>query len=398
GGTVGDIEGLPFLEAVRQFRKDLGRGNVLDIHVTLVPFLDTTGEFKTKPTQHSGKELRSIGIHPEVIICRSREALTEELKDKISLFCDTAREAVIGLMDTESIYEIPLILEEQGLADIVINYLGLKVKMTDLIEWKKMVADMKNPSKRVNIAIVGKYTQLSDAYLSIVESLKHGGVVSQAGIDIKWINSEDLEKTGDLEPFFRDVHGLIVPGGFGVRGVEGKIFAIQYARLNKIPFLGLCLGMQCAVIEFARNACGMKKANSTEFDEKTPYPVIDLLPEQKGIVEKGGTMRLGAYPCIIKKDTLLYEAYKETLVDERHRHRYELNNKFRERLSSNGMVFSGIYPDVDLVEVVEIKDHPWFMATQFHPEFKSRPTRCHPIFRDFVKAATLRLKEQESLF
>ena len=398
GGTVGDIEGLPFLEAVRQFRKDLGRGNVLDIHVTLVPFLDTTGEFKTKPTQHSVKELRSIGIHPEVIICRSREALTEELKDKISLFCDTAREAVIGLMDTESIYEIPLILEEQGLADIVINYLGLKVKMTDLIEWKKMVADMKNPSKRVNIAIVGKYTQLSDAYLSIVESLKHGGVVSQAGIDIKWINSEDLEKTGDLEPFFRDVHGLIVPGGFGVRGVEGKIFAIQYARLNKIPFLGLCLGMQCAVIEFARNACGMKKANSTEFDEKTPYPVIDLLPEQKGIVEKGGTMRLGAYPCIIKKDTLLYEAYKETLVDERHRHRYELNNKFRERLSSNGMVFSGIYPDVDLVEVVEIKDHPWFMATQFHPEFKSRPTRCHPIFRDFVKAATLRLKEQESLF
>lgn len=398
GGTVGDIEGLPFLEAARQFRKDVGRSNVIDIHLTLVPFLETTGEFKTKPTQHSVKELRSIGIHPEVIICRSKDTLTEELRDKISLFCDTAREAVIGLVDTDSIYEIPLVLEEQGLADIVVNYLGLVEKKVDLSEWREIVKVMKNPPKRVNIAIVGKYTELTDAYLSIVEALKHGGAVNQVGIDIKWINSEELEKGDDVEPFFRDMHGVIVPGGFGMRGVEGKILAIQYARENKIPFLGLCLGMQCTVIEFARNVCGMKKANSTEFDEKTPYPVINLLPEQKGVTKKGGTMRLGAYPCKIKKGTLLYDSYKENLVHERHRHRYELNNKYRDKLASKGMVFSGIYPSADLVEVVEVKDHPWFIATQFHPEFKSRPTKCHPIFRDFVKAASKRLKEQETLF
>jgi len=398
GGTVGDIEGLPFLEAVRQFRKEIGAENCVDVHVTLVPFLETTGEFKTKPTQHSVKELRSIGIHPEVIICRSKEPLSPELKDKISLFCDTAKEAVIGLTDVASIYEVPLSLEAEGLGEFIMRYLKLKTREADLSEWKGMVEAMKNPEKKVLIAIVGKYVELTDAYLSIVEALNHGGIANRCGIEIKWIASEELEKTKDLEPFFRDVHGIIVPGGFGVRGVEGKINAIQYARENKIPFLGLCLGMQCAVIEFARNVCGMKEANSTEFDEKTSYPVIDLLPGQVGIKEKGGTMRLGAYPCRIKKGTLLYEIYKDKMVHERHRHRYELNNEFRSKLEAKGMVMSGIYEKGDLVEVVEIKDHPWFLATQFHPEFKSRPNRCHPVFRDFVKAATLRLEEQKTLF
>ncbi len=398
GGTVGDIEGLPFLEAVRQFRKEVGSENCINIHVTLVPFLETTGEFKTKPTQHSVKELRSIGIHPEVIICRSKEPLTDELKDKISLFCDTQREAVIGLIDASSIYEVPLSLDAEGLGDFVVKYLRLKSKQADLDEWRKIVEGMKNGEKKVKIAMVGKYVQLQDAYISITEALKHGAVANKCGIEIKWVLSEDLEAANDIEPFFRDVQGIIVPGGFGGRGIEGKIAAIQYARENKIPFLGLCLGMQCAVIEFARNVCGMKDGNSTEFNEKTSYPVIDLLPGQVGVEEKGGTMRLGAYPCSIKKGTKLHEIYKKDVVEERHRHRYEVNNKFRKELEEKGMGMSGIYKKADLVEVIEIKDHPWFIATQFHPEFKSRPNRCHPIFRDFVKAATLRLEEQESLF
>ena len=398
GGTVGDIEGLPFLEAVRQFRKEVGRDNAVNMHVTLVPFLGTTGEFKTKPTQHSVKELRSIGIHPDIIICRSVEPLSPDLKDKIALFCDTAREAVIGLCDCDTIYEVPLSLAAEALDEIVVKYLGLPSRPSDLTEWRNLVEVIKNPTKKVKLAIAGKYTELSDAYLSIVESLKHGGIANKAQIEIEWINSEDLEGAGDLSQFFRGIQGVIVPGGFGIRGVEGKIKAIKYARENKIPFLGLCLGMQCAVIEFARNVCGMNDANSTEFDDKTPYPVIDLMAAQRDVADKGGTMRLGAYPCKVAPNTLLRKAYNQDLIHERHRHRYEFNNKYRQELTSKGMVLSGIYPDADLVEVVELKDHPFFVGTQFHPEFKSRPNRPHPLFRDFVAAAVAQLEEQKPLF
>jgi len=398
GGTVGDIEGLPFLEAVRQFRKEVGRENSLNIHVTLVPYLDTTGEFKTKPTQHSVKELRSIGIHPEIIICRSKEQLSPELKDKISLFCDTTREAVIGLVDTSTIYEVPLSLAEEGLDEIVARYLDLPFGVSDLSEWHKVVDVMRFPSRVVRIAIVGKYTELSDAYLSIVEALRHGGVANNVGVDIRWINSEQIEEEKDVDHYFRNVQGVVVPGGFGIRGVEGKIKAIKFARENKVPYLGLCLGMQCAVIEFARSVCGLKKANSTEFSEKTPYPVIDLMLGQRGVTDKGGTMRLGSYPCKISKGTLLYGAYQKDLVHERHRHRYELNNKYRKQLEEAGMVMSGIYQEAGLVEVVEVKDHPWFVATQYHPEFKSRPTRPHPLFADFIAAANTLLEEQKPLF
>jgi len=399
GGTVGDIEGLPFLEAARQFRKDVGTENAINIHVTLVPYLDTTGEFKTKPTQHSVKELRSIGIHPEIIICRSKEPLSDELKDKISLFCDTAREAVIGLVDTETIYKVPLSLADEKLDEIVAKYLDLPFGVADLTEWKDIVDKILFPQKVVRIAIVGKYTELSDAYLSIVESLRHGGVANNVGIDIRWINAEQLEEHEDVEPYFRGVHGVVVPGGFGIRGVEGKIKAIRHARENRVPYLGLCLGMQCAVIEFARHVCGMKGATSTEFKEKNnKYPVIDLMEEQKKVTDKGGTMRLGAYPCRIKKGTLLHAAYGNGMIRERHRHRFELNNKYRKQLEDAGMTMSGVYPDADLVEVVEIKDHPWFLATQYHPEFKSRPTRPHPLFRDFIAAATRQLEEQKLLF
>lgn len=400
GGTVGDIESLPFIEAVRQFKKEVGHDNCINIHVTLVPFLETTGEFKTKPTQHSVKELRAIGISPEIIICRSTERLTPELKDKISMFCDVNREAVIGLADVSSIYEVPLALEQEGLDDIAIKYLSLQVKKKDddLNEWRDIVKTILSPSKLVKIAIVGKYVELPDAYKSVVESLKHGGVANKVGVEIKWVDSESIEKEPNLEPIFRDVHGIVVPGGFGIRGVEGKMSAIKYARENKVPYLGLCLGMQCAVIEFARNVCNLKDANSTEFNQKTKFPVIDLMEEQKKIMDMGGTMRLGAYPCKITKGTLLHKAYKEDLVKERHRHRYEFNNIYKFQFQKAGMVFSGIYPDRDLVEVVELKDHPWFLATQFHPEFKSRPNRAHPLFRDFIFAAVSRMAEQETLF
>jgi CTP synthase len=322
GGTVGDIESLPFLEAVRQFKKEVGRDNAVNIHLTLVPFLETAKEFKTKPTQHSVKELREIGISPEIIVCRSTQRLTPELKDKISMFCDVNREAVIGLTDVSSIYEVPLMLEQEGLDDIVIKYLDLPVKKKDdLAEWREIVKTILSPSKVVRVAIVGKYVELPDAYKSVVESLKHGGIANKVGVDIKWIDSESLEKEENLEPIFRDVHGILVPGGFGVRGVEGKISAIKYARENKIPYFGLCLGMQTAVIEFARNVCNLKDANSTEFNQKTKFPVIDLMEEQKKIMDMGGTMRLGAYPCKITKGTLLHRAYKEETVKERHRHR-----------------------------------------------------------------------------
>jgi len=398
GGTVGDIESLPFLEAIRQFRKEVGRDNCINIHATLIPFLETTHEFKTKPTQHSVMKLREIGIQPDIIICRSREPISTELKEKISLFCDVTKEGVIGLSDAPLLYEVPLVLEKEGLDDIVLKYLGLPTKKGDLSEWAKMVEEMKNPQKTVRIAMVGKYTELKDSYISIVEALKHGGVANHVEIEIKWVNADKLEEEEEVEPIFRDAQGILIPGGFGSRGIEGKIKAIRYARENKIPFLGLCLGMQCAVIEFARNVAKKKGANSSEFDAETKYPVIDLLPEQKGISAKGGTMRLGAYLCRIKKGTLLARAYEKDEVYERHRHRYEFNNDFRKEFSEAGMIFSGIYPDADLVEVIEIPDHPWFLATQYHPEFKSRPNHPHPLFRDFVKAATSRLEEQIALF
>ncbi|MBI5399366.1 CTP synthase [Candidatus Saganbacteria bacterium] len=398
GGTVGDIESLPFLEAIRQFRKEVGRDNCINLHVTLIPFLDTTHEFKTKPTQHSVMKLREIGIQPDIIICRSRDPVSLELKEKISLFCDVDKEAVVGLADVPFLYDVPLVLERQGLDDIVLKYLALPVKKGELSEWAEMVQKMKNPDKKVTIAIVGKYTALEDSYISIVEALKHGGVLHNTKVALKFINAEELESIEDLEPIFRDVNGLVIPGGFGARGIEGKIRAIRYARENNIPFLGLCLGMQCAVIEFARNVCKMKGAHSAEFDPQTKYPVIDIMEEQKKISDKGGTMRLGAYACKIKKDTLLHKLYKVDKIEERHRHRYEFNNAYTQEITGAGLVLSGINPEMNLVEVVELPTHPWFLATQYHPEFKSRPTRPHPLFAGFVKAAADRLEEQVALF
>ena len=398
GGTVGDIEGLPFLEAIRQFRKEVGRNKCINIHVTLVPFLETTKEFKTKPTQHSVKELRAIGIQPDIIICRSMEPISAELKDKISLFCDVDKEAVIGLTDAQSLYEVPLLLQRNGLDEIVKKYLNLRLKDRDLKEWSQMVERMMNPTRTVKIGIVGKYTELRDSYISIVESLKHSGAELGIGIDLKLINAEKLEKEEDPEAILREVHAILVPGGFGYRGVEGKIRAIQFARENNVPFLGLCLGMQCAVIEFARNVCGLSNANSSEFDPDTPYPVIDLMPDQVEIDEKGGTMRLGAYPCKVQKGTKLHSIYKKDVVNERHRHRYEFNNAYRQQMQKKGLKCSGIFEKADLVEVVEIKEHLCFLATQYHPEFKSRPHKPHPIFLNFVEAAGRRLKEQGSLF
>ncbi|MBN2057266.1 MAG: CTP synthase [Candidatus Saganbacteria bacterium] len=398
GGTVGDIEGLPFFEAIRQFRKEVGRHNCINIHVTLVPYLETTNEFKTKPTQHSVMKLREIGIQPDIIICRSCKPISQDLKDKISLFCDVADEAVIGLVDVPLLYQVPLALEREELDDIILKYLDLPMKKADFRQWQKVVDDMQKSEKKVTIAIVGKYTELKDSYISIVEALKHGGIANDSLIDLRWINAEKLEEAEELEPLFQDVHGLVVPGGFGARGIEGKIRAIRYAREKKIPFLGLCLGMQCAVIEFARNVCRLKGAHSSEFDPGTKHPVIDLMSEQKGVTEKGGTMRLGAYPCKIRKNTLLHKLYRQETVEERHRHRYEFNNAYKKHFREAGMVFSGIYEQAGLIEVVELPDHPWFLATQYHPEFKSRPTRPHPVFSGFVKAAGDRLEEQVALF
>jgi CTP synthase len=383
GGTVGDIESLPFLEAIRQVASDVGRENVLYIHVTLIPYLSKSGEMKTKPTQHSVKELRSIGIQPDILVCRTEQELSDEMKEKMALFCNVAPECVIQNLDAESLYEVPLMLEDEGLAKIVCKKFDLNCTTPDLNEWKEMVEREKNIQQKVTIGLVGKYVELHDAYISIVESLKHAGIYHASEVNIKWINSEELEEDS-LEEQFNDVDGILVPGGFGDRGVEGKISAIQYARENKIPFLGICLGMQCAVIEFARNVSKLKGAHSSELDPETAYPVIDLMPEQKDIDELGGTMRLGSYPCKVKADSKASDAYGEDLIYERHRHRYEFNNEYRETLEKDGLIISGVSPDDHLVEMVEIKDHPWFVGVQFHPEFKSRPNRVHPLFRDFV--------------
>ncbi len=387
GGTVGDIESLPFLEAIRQMKTDIGRNNVMYIHVTLVPYLSKAGELKTKPTQHSVKELRSIGIQPDIIVCRSEKALSAGLKEKIALFCNVEPEAVIQNYDAETIYEVPLILKEEGLDEIVAQKLGIDGNHSDMTEWEAIVRKMKNPSRNVKIALVGKYIELHDAYLSVVESLCHGGIPNDAKVEIQWVHSEKLEQDIDINPLFSNVDGILMPGGFGDRGVEGQVKAIRYARENGVPFFGICLGMQCMAIEFARSVCGLEGANSTEFVPDTPYPVIDLLPDQKQTEFIGGSMRLGHYPCFLAKGTKACAAYKELLIEERHRHRYEFNNSYREKLEKAGMVFSGVSPDNRLVEIIELSDHPWFIGTQFHPEFKSRPNRPHPLFKDFIRAA-----------
>jgi CTP synthase len=387
GGTVGDIEGLPFLEAIRQLRLEVGRDCALNVHVTLVPYIKSAGEIKTKPTQHSVGTLREIGIIPDIIVCRTEKPLSDDTKEKIALFCNVDKDAVIPAIDVESIYEVPICFKKEGLDKLIVKLLKLKCKKEDLAEWESTVLKrLKHPSKELKIAVIGKYITLQDAYKSVYEALIHGGITNDAKLIIEKIDSEDIEKYGE-EKYLKDVHGILVPGGFGHRGIEGKIRAICYARENNIPYFGLCLGMQTAVIEFARNVCGMKGANSTEFSRKTKYPVISLLEEQRNVKIKGATMRLGAYDCALKKGTKTREAYKNDKISERHRHRYEFNNKYRGIMEKCGMIFSGVYPKNNLVEIIELKNHPWFVACQFHPEFKSKPDKAHPLFRDFIKAA-----------
>ena len=386
GGTVGDIESLPFIESIRQVATDVGRDNVLYIHVTLIPYLAKSGEMKTKPTQHSVKELLSVGIQPDIIVCRTEKEISEDMKYKIALFCNVDKDCVIQNLDAETLYQVPLMLEEEGLAKIVCRKLGLDCPTPDLAEWKNIVEKDLNREHKIKIALVGKYVELHDAYISIVESLHHAGIHNSSEIEIKWINSEDVTKE-NVESLLNDVDGILVPGGFGDRGVEGKIEAVCYARENKVPFLGICLGMQCMVIEFARNVAGLEGAHSFELQPETKYPVIDLMPEQKEIEDMGGTMRLGAYPCVLTEDSNAYRAYGKKEIEERHRHRYEYNNEYRELLTQKGLSITGTSPDERLVEIVEVKDHPWFVGAQFHPEFLSRPNRPHPLFRDFVAAA-----------
>jgi len=403
GGTVGDIESLPFLEAIRQLRNDLGKENSLFIHLTLVPFIKTADEMKSKPTQHSVKELREIGIQPDILLCRTEKTLSQGLKDKISLFCNVDKDAVIAAKDVEIIYEVPIIYYNEGLDDKITKLLNIWAKKPDLSQWEKIVNVIKNPKKQVDIAIVGKYVKLKDSYKSLNEALVHGGIANNCKVNLHYIDSEDIEKGLTSEVF--EVDGILVPGGFGDRGIEGKINVIRYARENKIPYFGLCLGMQLAVVEVTRNLAGCIGAHTCEIDENTPYPVIYLIEEwvdRDNIVQKrskfsdkGGTMRLGAYPCQLLQGSLAYKAYGVDLIYERHRHRYEFNMDFRERLEQCGMLISGLSPDGKLVEIVEIKDHPWFLGCQFHPEFKSKPFEPHPLFRDFIKASLKQRQEKQ---
>jgi CTP synthase len=387
GGTVGDIESLPYLEAIRQFRNDVGRNNVMYIHLTLLPRV-ATGELKTKPTQHSVKELRSIGIQPDVLIARADEPIDEDLREKIALFCDVKIDNVISEPNAWSIYAVPLMLEEAGLGRIVVEELGLRERAAepDLVEWRFLVDRIRGARIPLTIGMVGKYIELPDAYLSVAESVKHASWAAGCNVKLVWIDSEKLERDRDVEPLI-GLDGIVVPGGFGYRGIEGKVQAVRFGRERKVPTLGLCMGMQCMVIELARTALGTEDANSTEFDAFTPHPVIDLLPEQRDIADKGGTMRLGSYPCVLEAGSLAGRAYGQPIVLERHRHRYEFNNSYRELLAAHGMKFSGLSPDGRLVEIVEIPDHPFYLGTQFHPEFKSRPNRPHPLFATFVDAA-----------
>lgn len=387
GGTVGDIESLPFLEAIRQFRKDVGRRNVLYTHVTLLPWIPSAGEMKTKPTQHSVKELRSIGIQPDILVCRCDRALPIGIKEKLSEFCDVPVACVITSQDAKSIYEVPLMLEKEGFAQQAIELLQLEQRQPHLVQWETLVDRLYSPKQDIEIALVGKYVRLNDAYLSVVEALRHASIAHGCELNLRWINSEDLE-TGDLDTHLHGVNGIVVPGGFGIRGVDGKIAAIEYAKRHHIPFLGLCLGMQCAVIEWARNVAQLANANSAEFDPHTPNPVINLLPEQEDVVDLGGTMRLGLYPCRIEPDTLAFQLYQKEVIYERHRHRYEFNNAYRHLFLETGYVISGTSPDGRLVEMVELPGHPFFIASQFHPEFQSRPSTPHPLFLGFIKASS----------
>jgi CTP synthase len=385
GGTVGDIESLIFLEAIRQMRKDVGRDNCCYIHVTMIPNLKTTSELKTKPTQHSVDTLRSRGIQPDILACRTEKNLGTSIREKLSLFCDVDPNCVIQCRDVEHLYEVPLNLEQEGLAERVLEKLRLPNTEPDLAAWQDLVERVKHPERQVKVAIVGKYVMLSDAYLSVVESLKHAGAKLSTQVNIKWVLSEDIEKH-NAETYLADVDGILVPGGFGDRGIEGKIAAAGYARKNNIPFLGLCLGMQIAVIEFARNVAEMPNAHSTEFDAASPFPVIDLMPDQHSVTHKGGTMRLGRYPCLLKAGSIAAKVYGQTEISERHRHRYEVNNDLREDLAKKGLVFSGLSPDERLVEMIELPGHPYFVACQFHPELKSRPDQAHPLFVGLVEA------------
>lgn len=389
GGTIGDIESQPFLEAIRQFAVEAGRENCLFIHVTLVPYLAASDELKSKPTQHSVKEMLSIGISPDIIVCRTEHPLTDDIRNKIALFCNVDKECVIENNNCDILYAVPMMLKEQHMDDVVIKKLGIECAEPNLEDWENMLYALRNPKQTVKIAMVGKYVELHDSYISVNEALKHGGIETRSAVDIDWIDSETLE--GDdvnLDDILGDVDGILVPGGFGSRGIEGKINACQYARTHGIPYLGICLGMQIAIIEFARHVLGMNGANSAEINPDTPFPVIDILPEQKEVTDMGGTMRLGQYPCTLNPESKSYELYGASMIYERHRHRYEVNNDYRNDLLSGGMIFAGTSPDNHIVEMVEIPKHPWFVACQFHPEFKSRPNKPHPLFRGFVTAAS----------
>jgi CTP synthase len=386
GGTVGDIESLPFLEAIRQIKSDVGRDNVMYIHCTLVPYIKAAGEMKTKPTQHSVKELRSLGIQPNVIVVRTEMPMSQDMKDKIALFCDIDPKAVIEARDADTLYAVPLMLQEQKLDQIVCEHLKLNCNEADMTEWIALVEKVRNLSNKTTIALVGKYVELQDAYISVVEALRHAGYAFDTDVDIRWINSEHVDRD-NVAQLLQGVNGILVPGGFGDRGIEGKIEAIRYAREQRIPFFGICLGMQLASIEFARHVVGLKGAHSAEIDPNTPHPIIDLLPEQKDIEDLGGTLRLGLYPCKLVEGTKAYDAYQDEVIYERHRHRYEFNNEYRTMMEENGFMFSGTSPDGRLVEIIELKDHPWFVAAQFHPEFTSRPTRPQPLFREFIRAS-----------
>ncbi len=386
GGTVGDIEGLPFLEAIRQFKGDVGRENVAYVHLTLVPYIGTAGELKSKPTQHSVKELLQIGIQPDVLLCRTDRILPKEMKAKIALFCNVSEQAVITAKDVSCVYEVPLVLHSEGLDNLLVDMLNLEAREQNLGWWERIIEKIHNPSTSTSIAVVGKYLELRDAYKSLTEAIAHGGIANDCRVEIKAVEAERIEQEGPKE-CLHDVAGILVPGGFGIRGIEGKIMAITYAREEGIPFLGICLGMQCAVIEFARQVCGLRGANSREFDPETPYPVIDLMPEQRGITNLGGSMRLGAYPCLLRQGSRSFRAYEREEVSERHRHRYEVNNDIRGLFENQGMVISGVSPDGKLVEMIELADHPWFVGCQFHPEFKSRPSHPHPLFEAFIRAA-----------
>ena len=386
GGTVGDIESQPFLEAIRQFQHDVGKENAVLVHVTLVPYLKASGELKTKPTQASVKALQSMGLWPDILVCRSEHRLSGELKEKIALFCNVPSGHVLQNPDVEYLYEVPLVMEKERLAQVVCECLHIPCPEPDLTDWKNMVVDLMHPGSETEIAFVGKYIQLLDAYLSVAEALKHGGIAGRISVKIRWVDSEEIERQG-CEALLKGIDGILIPGGFGCRGTEGKVQAAGYARKNRIPFLGICLGMQMAIVEFARDAAGLPDAGSTELDPGTMHPVIDLMPEQNGVENIGGTLRLGAYPCVLKEGTKAYELYGVREISERHRHRYEVNNDYRTALEEHGMVLSGLSPDGRIVEMIELKDHPFFIGIQGHPELKSRPNRAHPLFRGFVKAA-----------